>query len=602
MTETITQSTTSPTPNSHDHPPVFPLAIPRSGEIIHTIPVENIQRERLEKFAAANKQNCSVTAVLVPADGGSSFKVYVCGEEIGTLRNPELIQDSQISRVFASGCLVSCALRITLGESYLAHIEIGDPERSFVANSVPLKDWTLLPSGRTWSVEPTKLSPFKKYSAQATVLCELRTVEGLVYVFLDREECGILDVDSAIALLDTLSFSRDHKVLPMVRAFIDREAESDAITFAIDALPIQEWDSCQLQVKPIPALVPYAQNPREYRIGLSALSNTVEDHPPVPSYSSLKFPRVCRVTPFLALFLGLLSIILGIHLSSFSPRGAVGFLGIGLVGVVISAWVLYRRSADSEFKLAPRYWDFIAPLALGITIPSVVFANIGLFVDSSESVSSFKNADLTTLSSIPFEILIASPPITTEPSQSGGLFGGSDNRPLDEHGTLIIAGSELAGSESQANSTRQDATENARSEISIIDSPLMALGTEPHSIALDQAGEADQRAAESTAVTNAPNPEDILPGAPITLDLPDATRIRTESDPPVVDEPDDDSEPTTDLPEVPTTSEPSEPVATTEPSEPVATTEVKPSELAAEDTSTADTSEVATAEATEPTP
>lgn len=601
MTDTINQSVISIPLDSHDHTPVYPLVPPLSGEKIQLYPVENIPRATLEKFAAEDKQNRSVSAILVPADAGTTIKVYVSGEAVGTLRDPELIFDSQFARIFASGSVIDCVLRITLGESYLAAIELGDPARSTFLNSPPTTKWTLLPGGKEWTVEPTKLSLFKNLPAQATVLCELREVEGIVYLYLDGQECGILDVDSAVSLADAIAFCQTHDFRPMVRTFVNRECESHVLCIRIDALPFIAWTKSQrlIETKQLPALVPFSEQPSSYRSKVVAFSSSLENQESTSPYSTLRCTRYQNFAPNLWILLGVITVFLGVHLSSFSPRGAVGFLGLGITAVMISLWVLFRRNHDSENYIAPRHWDFITPLALGVAIPSIVFANIGLFVDSDESASSFKRTELTTLSSIPFEILIASPPIPKESSSSRGSSSSESTSESDTGaGDLIMEFLEDPFAALNQRSETEDNSQLVPGENSL----QLPQGAESFladsTIGSERANQNSNNLVIEAPISQAPNPEDILPDSPITIERPDTAPVTlakpTQSLPsPVVEE--ETSAATTVI----RTSESTPASETT--SEPEPTESLEPVDTTAEPTASSNP-ETTTEETAEPTP
>lgn len=390
---------------SRVHP--YPLAIsdqPEMQQFVREIPLRDIQWEALQELAQPDSDSTILRASLLPSNDARTIAVMVGTTLVGTVPDPAVILGSQIARVYASGFIPTCQLQITPDATVVAHISLYASDGGVPFNDPPSNQWTLLPGGRIWRVEPTRLSPFDNIPDQSRVLLELRAIDDMVFIHLNGVECGILDMDAADALKGAVDTAAESGLLALAPGWVDRGADGN-IALRINALSLRDWDrkDFQLPRNPLGTLVPHREDPEEYQQGMQQF---IHEHRSARSRAEARPARVHgwlgKIGPVLLLLLAVVFIIPVFLFESVSARGLVGIFGVSVVLCAISLWVLACRQRDTDQCRQPRYWNTVAPLALTALIPSLVFATIGVFHDTGPQLSTTTSSvHMTTLQTFP---------------------------------------------------------------------------------------------------------------------------------------------------------------------------------------------------------
>lgn len=387
--------------------PPYPLAIsdqPTVQQFIRNIPLHNIRWEALQELVHPESDSTTLRASLLPSNDARTIAVMVGTTLVGTVPDPAVIFNSQIARVYASGFVPTCQLQITPNASVAASISLYASDGGVPFNDPPTNQWTLLPSGRMWRVEPTRLSPFHKIPDQSRVLVELRAIDDMVFIHLNGVECGILDMDAADALKGAVDTATESGLLALARGWVDRGNDGH-VALHINASNIRDWDSRDFQLprNPLATLVPHRDDPEDYH---QEMQRFIHEHRSAQSRAETHPARVHgwlgKTGPALLLLLAVLGIIPVFLFESVSARGLVGIFGVSIVLCVISLWVLACRQRDTDHCHQPRHWNTVAPLALTALIPSLVFATIGVFHDAGPQLSTTTSSvHMTTLQTYP---------------------------------------------------------------------------------------------------------------------------------------------------------------------------------------------------------
>lgn len=394
----------------------YPLSAPHelnSTCPLGAIPLAHADRPALESLAVPGQDDTYTEALLIPTDAGRTISVLVGDTVVGVLPDTGAVTDSQIARIYASGHLPSCTLHITPGGSHLARILLVSPEMCLPHNSPPTKDWTLLPDGIFWQVEPTRLSPFQMIPEESQMLLELRTNGDLIYTYLNGTECGILDLAAAEALCGGVAHAQHFGLVPVVRGFLRVSPDRKEISLQITALPFADWTKTQrrLSRNPLPRLIPYSTDTRDYRSGLHCF---LEEHPdseePVRPGVPLR-----AAAPMLSLGFGVLTIAVGLILSGVHSGAAFGVISLGVAIAALGIWACICRRRDTADHTQPRHWGVVAPLAVGIMIPAISFTVVGMIMDARGNLNESLSSELITMPSAPFEAIIAEPPAESGP-------------------------------------------------------------------------------------------------------------------------------------------------------------------------------------------
>lgn len=384
----------------------YPLLIsdhPEIAQFIREIPLKNISWDCLVTLANPDATDTVLDALLIPTDTARTISVVVGTTVVGTLPDAGVVADSQIARVYASGLLPTCKLVIAPGDSVVAKVCLYASDGGVPYNNPPANNWALLPAGSRWQVEPTRLSPFKGIPDQSRVLVELRASEDIISIFLDGTECGILDMDAADALNGAVALAIKDGYVPVARGCTEYHHDGQ-ISLHIDALPAEQWcrEDAYLDKNPLAKLVPYQSDPSGYAQGMLAFIRAHEiTRSPSQENRTTIVEGLRKIGPYLLLVLAACCAILSVAIDALSARGTVGLLGCASILGFLSGWVLFCRSRDTEERKRTRYWEFLIPLSVSALIPSVAFANIGVFYDTRTHLAPTTPADMTTLQSFP---------------------------------------------------------------------------------------------------------------------------------------------------------------------------------------------------------
>ncbi|WP_080795648.1 hypothetical protein [Corynebacterium pacaense] len=362
--------------------------------------------------ASATGDTFHTEARLVPTSTGH-IAIMIGGVAVGSLPDPGILTRSQIARLYASERIPTCLLSIDTIGPPSATVSLRTDSFSVPVNNPPESDWSLLPTGTLRRAEPILNSPFSCLPDRAQVLMEFRIVNDVALLYLNGSECAILDADSLCWAHDIHEYFSKRLLVPVVRAYVTRNSTTGVISLLIDALAMGEWTIRQnsLPVKPLPALVGFRARPRDYPP--LEFPSGAPAAPPTRLRERI-IPGLQRNLPFLAIVLGAVSILFGLSSSNLNGHHAVGFGALGLVSTFLGGWVYMCRSRDTLSHRQPRLWSLIGPLALSTALPSLAFAMIGLFLDSS---SSMHQTDLTQVRTLPKN------PGQMEPSESPAFTG-----------------------------------------------------------------------------------------------------------------------------------------------------------------------------------
>lgn len=383
--------------------PLFMSHLPDAHEFIDAIPLRDINWDALTALATPGSPTAEHEALLIPTDSARTISVVVGSHVVGTLPDPTLISHSQISRVYASGFIPTCTLKISPGESVLARVFLFKTGGGVPYNDPPEKNWTLLPSGSRWRVEPTRTSPFAGMPDGSQILLELRTSDNLISVYLNGTECGILDLDAADALSQALQVVAESNHLAYVQGCVHYGQEGQA-SLHIDALAFDRWsqDDFALPTNPLEKLIPYNPEPLAYLDGLNSFvraHETTRDLARERRLATLSWLQ--KTGPYFLVILGLFHLLFAVAIDDLSARGLVGVLGLSFLFFCLGAWLLFCQKRDTPRRRQPRHWNFLIPIGVSALIPSVVFANIGIFYDSPDPTSQTSSAGMTTLRNFP---------------------------------------------------------------------------------------------------------------------------------------------------------------------------------------------------------
>lgn len=385
------------------HYPLFISEQPEAIEYIQSIPLNNISWEALETLAQPDSPRTTFEALLIPTDSARTISVVVGTTVIGTLPDPSVVADSQIARVYASGFLPSCQLVITPGESVPAKVRLYTGNGGVPFNDPPHEHWALLPGGAIWRVEPTRNSPFEKIPHRSKVFVEIRPIDDLLHIFLDGVECGILDIDAADAMCGGVRLAIREGYTPIARGCVEHHGVGHVV-LRIDAKAFDKWDRSDLHLpeNPLSKLIPYEADPLNYQ---HELHQFIRDHEKARCHTAerrkARVAALRGITPYLMVLFGLLSLIITVAVDDLSAHGTVGLTGISSVLIIIGTWILACRKRDTSTTRQTRYWNFLIPLSVSALIPSVVFANIGIFYDGPTLLGRESHTEMTTLRHFP---------------------------------------------------------------------------------------------------------------------------------------------------------------------------------------------------------
>ncbi|ALC05488.1 putative membrane protein [Corynebacterium deserti GIMN1.010] len=372
---------------------IYPLT-PIPSQPTVRFPLEGINRSTAESLVPAGDSDTLTTALLIPTNNATALTVVVGGNCFGTVITPQHLLNSQLSRVFASGHIISCQLHVTPGASTLASLILPELDYAIVVNDIPQCNSTLLPGGQTWNVEPTKSTLFDDFLPYAAILFELRESNSLVEVYYKGVHCGVLEINDAAALASAVQFCLKHGQVPVARGCVRRNNGTTSVK--IHALPFEAWTKKHRQIVPLrlPALLPYNADPLMYFEGVKCLAIKIEQHTNAGKATPTAWEKAIDAVPFIAMVLGGLSVASAIAVARYSTPGLVGFVAVGVVMLLISLGLLRNRREPHLHRM----WEFLGPVVLIAATPPLVFSAVGAFLDTSSSMSSYaESSELTTL-------------------------------------------------------------------------------------------------------------------------------------------------------------------------------------------------------------
>lgn len=383
--------------------PLITSTHPEAREFLREIPLSNINWASLEVLADLESPTTELEALLIPTNCARTISVVVGTNEVGTLPDSAVVSQSQIARVYASGFIPTCTLLFTPGDSIIARVFLFKTDGGVPFNDPPPTDWALLPAGSLWRVEPTRISPFADIPDHSQVLLELRPSGDLIYVFLDGMECGILDMEAADALAGAVGAAIEDGYVPVVHGCVGHEDDGH-VSLHIDALAFGLWQPADfsLSANPRATLIPHQPDPRQYLDGLIEFVRAHEPmRDPVLERRLALMNWFRKFSPAILIVMGIVSIAIAVIVDGISARGTVGIFGFSFVFIFLGVWVLACRRGDTPRKKQSRHWIFLIPLTVSALIPSVVFANIGIFYDPYSPLSSPSSVEMTTLRTFP---------------------------------------------------------------------------------------------------------------------------------------------------------------------------------------------------------
>lgn len=383
--------------------PLFMSHLPDAHDHIDAIALRNINWDVLNALATPDSLTAEHEALLIPTDSARTISVVVGSHVVGALPDPTIVSHSQISRVYSSGFIPTCTLKISPGESILARVFLFKTGGGVPYNDPPEKTWTLLPSGSRWRVEPTCTSPFSGIPDGSQILLELRASNDLISVYLNGTECGILNLDAADAISPAVQVVAERNHLAFVQGCV-HYAQEGQISLHIDALAFDRWkqDDFALPTNPLEKLIPYNPDPMAYLDGLNSFvraHETTRDLAQERRLAALSWLQ--KTGPYFLILLALFHLLFAVAIDDLSARGLVGVLGLSFISVFLGAWLIFCQKRDTPRRRQPRHSNFLIPIGVSALIPSLAFANIGIFYDSLAPASQTSSAGMTTLRNFP---------------------------------------------------------------------------------------------------------------------------------------------------------------------------------------------------------
>lgn len=334
-----------------------------------------------------------VEAVLAPLNSGTQLGVWTQKTYIGTIKHPEILLNSQLLRIFASGHLIGCKLHLTPSRGVLASIMLPDLDFAVIMNKVPHSTSSLLAGGTTWQVEPTANSPFKNFLPRSAVILELHEMQSVLTVFYNGTECGVLDIETADALSSAVRYSYDRGVHPLVRGYVTRTDAS--VSIEIDALPLELWSKKQrrLQLLEIPTLVSYHQHPESYREGTRRLSQALFECS--KKKKALSFAdKALKYSPYVTLAAGGTSLVA----SAFISQSRLSYFIIGLILAALTTVVLFAKNLTGHSQ----FWNLFSSVGLMASLPAFIFVSANNYLGSADVVINTEESTIfTTLANAP---------------------------------------------------------------------------------------------------------------------------------------------------------------------------------------------------------
>lgn len=348
---------------------IYPLQLFFSAQTAQHFALERVNRHVLRTIVKPEQGELIVEALLAPIESATKIGVWVQDEFLGVIVDSQFLLNSQLSRIFASGYLISSQLLLTPSKGSLASVLLPNLKFGLISNDPPRADAHLLPLGKTWRVEPTVNALFEDFSLGSTILFGLRLDLETLIVSYNGIECGILNFDDASALSSAVKFSNANGLTPTVLGHVIRE--DGETSFEIDVLPLEFWSKKQhrLEVLRIPRLIPKEADSQNYVKATALLSEEILQ-PQTLSKKALSLPETTvKYSPHVACGVGLFSLFAVIPFDKLSDHGAMLLAVISLMLLVLAVVVLFKRIQSTNSQ----HWNLASSVGLLATLPIIIF-------------------------------------------------------------------------------------------------------------------------------------------------------------------------------------------------------------------------------------
>ncbi|ALZ99802.1 hypothetical protein [Corynebacterium glutamicum] len=377
---------------------IYPLHLFFSAQTAQHFALERVNRHVLRAIVKPEQGELIVEALLAPIESATKIGVWVQDEFLGVIAESQFLLNSQLSRIFASGHLISSQLLLTPSKGSLASVLLPNLKFGLISNDPPRADSHLLPLGRMWRVEPTVNALFEDFSLGSTILFGLRLDLETLIVSYNGIECGILNFDDASALSSAVKFSNANGLTPTVLGHVVRE--NGETSFEIDVLPLELWSKKQhrLEVLKIPRLIPKEADSQNYVKATALLSDEIL-RPQTLSKKALSLSDTAvKYSPHVACGVGLFSLFAVIPFHKLSDHSAMLLAVISLMLFVLAVVILFKRIQSTNTQ----HWNLASSVGLLATLPIIIF----LVADTLIPQGSLENhaqpdVQVTTLASRP---------------------------------------------------------------------------------------------------------------------------------------------------------------------------------------------------------
>lgn len=348
---------------------IYPLHLFFSAQTAQHFALERVNRHVLRAIVKPEQGELIVEALLAPIESATKIGVWVQDEFLGVIAESQFLLNSQLSRIFASGHLISSQLLLTPSKGSLASVLLPNLKFGLISNDPPRADAHLLPLGRMWRVEPTVNALFEDFSLGSTILFGLRLDLETLIVSYNGIECGILNFDDASALSSAVKFSNANGLTPTVLGHVVRE--NGETSFEIDVLPLELWSKKQhrLEVLKIPRLIPKEADSQNYVKATALLSDEIL-RPQTLSKKALSLSDTAvKYSPHVACGVGMFSLFAVIPFDKWSDHSAMLLAVISLMLFVLAVVILFKRIQSTNTQ----HWNLASSVGLLATLPIIMF-------------------------------------------------------------------------------------------------------------------------------------------------------------------------------------------------------------------------------------
>lgn len=348
---------------------IYPLHLFFSAQTAQHFALERVNRHVLRAIVKPEQGELIVEALLAPIEFATKIGVWVQDEFLGVIAESQFLLNSQLSRIFASGHLISSQLLLTPSKGSLASVLLPNLKFGLISNDPPRADAHLLPLGRMWRVEPTVNALFEDFSLGSTILFGLRLDLETLIVSYNGIECGILNFDDASALSSAVKFSNANGLTPTVLGHVVQE--NGETSFEIDVLPLELWSKKQhrLEVLKIPRLIPKEADSQNYVKATALLSDEIL-RPQTLSKKALSLSDTAvKYSPHVACGVGMFSLFAVIPFDKLSDHSAMLLAVISLMLFVLAVVILFKRIQSTNTQ----HWNLASSVGLLATLPIIMF-------------------------------------------------------------------------------------------------------------------------------------------------------------------------------------------------------------------------------------